>query len=1511
MDIETSVDITDNVGADLNDANPLTCYENGSDASETAKVTIRARNNSRDPIAVAMAVDESGSMSAADVLVQETSGTFNAGTCQDETDWAAGKVNNGLQFNGIVNYVDCGRNDLFIILEQLTISAWVKIDDPEDGSWRSIMESKHSHYHDPEGYEMAYDAEDNRLLLMGSGGDYAEASVDFDTEWHHVAGTINGTTGTIYVDGVDITTDSSVSALLTTNESLRIGADNMGLDFEGMLDEVRLYNAALSAGDIATMYDLEKDGNPSNVRPDDLVGHWAFDETANAIAYDSSPNNRHCNLQHWRHYYPEGTGCAYDDNSSAGLVITNCPTSKTDCATTSCTPVIDTIPYNLDPAGPIFPLIDTNEGDYLIFAADPSAYTGACTIPSAQMRLWVERPDLVLETDDSHGYYEDVGTILPGIHNISVWSDAPVDYDIYLRQILSGRDEFDFSFGGGTADGYYAADEQECSNFENWTYLTEIDLSDYNQIYSMRHYLYYDEYQSIGGQCGTPRFMARYAEGSGNWISGQVDNGLNFRRVNYVEIPSDPGLDVQDFTYSNWFKTTTTEIDVCHPAMFTRGNDAGGNELWIGFDHVYEDTFDIYLDGSAYPINGGINLFDRQWHHLAVTYADSNLTAFVDGEHYGNSISVTRTLDFESSNAGIGTGTNFAGNFWFGQLDEVRLYNAALSAGDIASMYATEATGAISNVAPGNLVAHWDLNESSGHIVSDSSGNGHHGYEYSDDEWYTGQCGSGEFGYCHIYLEHSGIDGPYLAPGVYEFWGWSDVNTLADVTLSYGYQMWGYIYGDGTRSKTIDNGTCNGGTCQMTIDPNTAVNTNCPMHYSHSGTSAMPGAANTQVVDTYAVSEELRGLNADVTFDYTGGGDAICHGAAMGFENPFEILSDGNFDPNWFYPFANRGSSRQEDFYVNNPPSGTSSRYYRTNGPPITQGNYNILGWAELDVDYDIAWNHQRVDAARNAIKLFIDNAVWREDDEIGLVSFSSTAVLDHELTIDREAVKAEVDNLVPVGETGMADAIDTSVAELVNNSISGASRFLILLTDGRANVCSGGIACTESEALADAVSAANNARSQGVTIYVIGFADSTLIGAYEDNLREVALDREDARFSAECTNQTRPYCGRYYFAEDDAGLQDMYDLIAQEIETTLGGVEIRIPVPDGMEIRDYGSGTCGIWDDEAGSFLAGACVGACSNGDVDSCVGGETLTYYGQSLSSSLWWTANFDAVLPCNAENCGEDYALFPPVNTQIVETFDRDVTSWDGETDEMHECAPGQNEKCHKRIPFKYADLNAVFTYGLLRTGENTVSIDLEISNDGNKNVGLASSPTRPIAEGLEIVFYKTDHGNKLQLNGVGSSYWIGDEGDVNLALSSTIDDGNLYIALTDAVTPSNVCTWKEGYCIPPNVGGNIQNSYWKLRVEDIELTGCPNNNCEGTLIAEINQNRQVSECPLNNTGLLFCGEDRLRFFTIDYYVWEGTNPIGEECVLSTECDDGNPCTIDRCSGTPRVCNHETIC
>ena len=80
-------------------------------------------------------------------------------------------------------------------------------------------------------------------------------------EWVHIVGTYNGKEAIIYVNGQQSAKRSiSVDSFKAKNEHFFIGADQHGNReyLSGSIDDVRIYNRALSPTEVQALYDLEK-----------------------------------------------------------------------------------------------------------------------------------------------------------------------------------------------------------------------------------------------------------------------------------------------------------------------------------------------------------------------------------------------------------------------------------------------------------------------------------------------------------------------------------------------------------------------------------------------------------------------------------------------------------------------------------------------------------------------------------------------------------------------------------------------------------------------------------------------------------------------------------------------------------------------------------------------------------------------------------------------------------------------------------------------------------------------------------------------------------------------------------------------------------------------------------------------------------------------------------------------------------------------------------------------------
>jgi len=132
-------------------------------------------------------------------------------------------------------------------------------------------------------------------LSIFSGGSFFNFGAITSSEWSRVAIVINGTSASCYVNGVQLGTTKTITAISIGSATLAsIGSVFTGAstNYDGKLSDFQIYNAVWSADDIA--YDYAKPNhlvtdNPStSLTASNLKAYWALTEGAGSIAYDSS-----------------------------------------------------------------------------------------------------------------------------------------------------------------------------------------------------------------------------------------------------------------------------------------------------------------------------------------------------------------------------------------------------------------------------------------------------------------------------------------------------------------------------------------------------------------------------------------------------------------------------------------------------------------------------------------------------------------------------------------------------------------------------------------------------------------------------------------------------------------------------------------------------------------------------------------------------------------------------------------------------------------------------------------------------------------------------------------------------------------------------------------------------------------------------------------------------------------------------------------------------------------------
>ena len=565
--------------------------------------------------------------------------------------------------------------------------------------------------------------------------------------WHFFAYTYDGiNTLKIYADGELIKTDTSYSGSLADAGSLKsvlIGKNPNWNGFgDGLIDEVRIYNRALSPEEIRALYQTELPFSRSNENPygypDDfkvgamklmgvetspthfeqgsdrgLVLNLHFDEGEDyGRVYDSSlEHNDGCIYGNTRllFHFDEGSGSTTADETCY----------DNDGTIYSATFTTDT------PSGSGYALQFDGADDY-VEIPDRSYLEGFKT--GLTVTAWV-KPGYS-EGDGITGYIlhnnryhlmADTEGFKINVKNASGtwsgWAGETTSYTAGNWYFIAGRYDpathtvqmfvngVAYDTESLTGDVYSTADPHRIG-------MTLDGAAPFNgtidevAIYSKA--LSDEEIQEI--------YSAKRAKFT-DWVEGKFGKALEFDGVDdYVRIPYSDTLDVTyEVTYLAWVypRSTGTWQNVvgqigCDNGIFFYDTKFLGS-LWFIND---DDTVTrLYIwDNQGRPYN--------QWYLVTLTYSytDKVVRLYVNGELI-NEIAETREPQDLSGSFYIGGYGNRA--FFNGTIDEVRIYNRALTPEEIRQLYLAQYSRR--GVMPSDLVLYMDFDRETDNLVEDLS----------------------------------------------------------------------------------------------------------------------------------------------------------------------------------------------------------------------------------------------------------------------------------------------------------------------------------------------------------------------------------------------------------------------------------------------------------------------------------------------------------------------------------------------------------------------------------------------------------------------------------------------------------------------------------------------------------------------------------------------------------------------------------------------------------------------
>jgi hypothetical protein len=613
-------------------------------------------------------------------------GTFLTFATEEEAPAAEGyvvpgKIGQGLKFDGESDYISVGDVGSGI----KTITFWMKAD--VTASKKIINIDGTDQIETNSSSEIV--ATDFPAATVYVDGSSSSATVD--TNWHHVA----------------ITDSTGVSA--STFEIGRVGSSY----FDGQIDEVRVYNRAITAAEVAELYNATKkvtiQPSPNETLRSGLVGHWTFDgpdmdwASTTAEVRGRSVNKYNGNVNGFGSEGARigkiGQALHFDGSDDyvgfGNISALNPGTSDFTVATwirmQSGASTNRSVGAKQDSGGAfdgwnLWIDADTKAGGIELNAKGDTGSAGKVTGPTdLRDGLWHHVAIAKIGNDRTNWKIWEDGksvSITEGNSDTAGSVTATAEFRIGDRVLGS-------KFDGDIDDFRFynrALTDAEVAELAGATKRSVIEPA---QTHLVPDGL--DLYLSFNGsdmnwasttaealdRSGNNRHSDVTNFGSGGATIGKVGQALNFDGSNdHVEVPS--------FSMS-----TNASI----AAWLKLDAQTEGYEMYFEYKRWQSSTYYLSAtqsccgDARNWNINGvesNMNPELGKWYHVVMTVNGTTQKIYVDGVLDKEATITARTSATDSPRIGSNQSD---GEFWNGQIDEVRVYNRTLTAAEVLELY--------------------------------------------------------------------------------------------------------------------------------------------------------------------------------------------------------------------------------------------------------------------------------------------------------------------------------------------------------------------------------------------------------------------------------------------------------------------------------------------------------------------------------------------------------------------------------------------------------------------------------------------------------------------------------------------------------------------------------------------------------------------------------------------------------------------------------------------------------
>jgi steroid delta-isomerase-like uncharacterized protein len=370
---------------------------------------------------------------ALDGDASDHSGNGLNGTVMGDPQWIDGIMGGAVELDGDGDYIDCGNDASLDIPGPISLSLWIRpdADDPEEnGTETAPLAKAMNGMSPPWSWQVRYgwNSPQPYMAFTFNTSPRAWAYVGQNLEqgeWHHIACSHDGETLTAYLNGA-ATESTPMGAITSSSTPLLIGSDGWGDDWIGGIDEVKVFNRALSPGEIqfltGYMADVTAPGDVVQGVPND--GDWPGGETPD-LALDGNVETKYLHFK--GDFDPDAGPTGFQVKPGVG------PTVVTGVTFTTANDVPGRDPIAFELYGSKVSI----DGPYsLIASRDIVDFAGAEPWP----RFTKNATPIVLANDTAYTYYQVLITAIRGPVGDPVNSMQIAEVELLGKPLLPAPD---------------------------------------------------------------------------------------------------------------------------------------------------------------------------------------------------------------------------------------------------------------------------------------------------------------------------------------------------------------------------------------------------------------------------------------------------------------------------------------------------------------------------------------------------------------------------------------------------------------------------------------------------------------------------------------------------------------------------------------------------------------------------------------------------------------------------------------------------------------------------------------------------------------------------------------------------------------------------------------------------------------------------------------------------------------------------------------------------------------